>query len=326
MTLKHLKVLTPFVVLSCFALMQAPANAQTWPSKTVTFVVPFAPGNGPDSLARLLASHMTDKLQQTFIVENKPGANGNIGGATVAKAAPDGHTFLLATPGISVQNKYIYKTMPYDFDRDFVPVAMIAKAPLLLLVRPNHPAKTLPELLDYAKKNPNKVSWSTTGVASQGDITLTMLERISGTQMVHIPYSNSPQATMDVMSGQVDASLNYSTISLGPIQDGKLRALAVASKERLPQLPDVPTLMELGFPDFEAVGWYALLAPSKTPPEIVARMNQSTNDYFNSPMGQDHIKKLIMQNATGSVDDLRAWIKKENDRWGPFIREVAKPQ
>jgi len=307
------------------AFLVHPAAAQDWPKRPVTIIVPFGAGSGPDVLNRNIGNEMSTKFRQPFIVENRPGANGNIGAAIAAKAAPDGHTFLSVTPGIAVQNKYVYKTMPFDFERDFVSVILMAKAPMLVLVNPKLPPKTLPELLAYARANPGKLTVSSTGVGSQGHITLELLKKLSGTEMTHVPYNSGGQALTDVISGQVDIAINYVTVTLGPALDGLVRPLAITSTTRLEKLPNVPTLEEVGFPGFESVGWYSLVAPKGTPVEIVNTMNQSINAILKTEVGKKYIDNLAMQTAGGTPDDMRAWIKSENERWGPIMKSAAVP-
>jgi tripartite-type tricarboxylate transporter receptor subunit TctC len=301
------------------------ANAQGWPSRPVSYIVPFAAGSGPDVLARNISNELSSRFRQPFVVENRPGANGNIGAALVAKAAPDGYTFLSVTPGIAVQNKYVYKTMPFDFDRDFVPIVLMAKAPMLVVVNAKLPPRTLPEFLAYAKANPGKLTVSTTGVGSQGHITLELLKRLSGTEMTHVPYNGGGQAITDTIGGQVSATINYVTVTLGPALEGTLRPLAITSRTRLDKLPDVPTLEDAGFPGFESVGWYSIVAPKGTPAEVVSAMNESVNAILKTDVGKKYIDNLAMQIAGGSPEDLSAWIRAENERWGPIMKTAAVP-
>ena len=315
--------------ISTFAalmLIESHAGAQTWPSKPVTYIVPFGAGSGPDVLARNISNELTAKFRQPFIVENRPGANGNIGATIASKAPPDGHTFLSVTPGIAVQNKYVYKTMPFNFERDFVPIVLMAKAPMLVLVNPKLSPRTLPELLAYAKANPGKLTVSSTGVGSQGHITLELLKKLSGTDMTHIPYNSGGQALTDTMSGQVDVAINYVTVTLGPALQGTVRPLAITSKTRLDKLPNVPTLEEAGFPGFESVGWYSLFAPKGTPAEIISAMNHAINAILKTDIGKKYIENLAMQTAGGSPEDLNAWITSENERWGPIMKAAAVPR
>ena len=216
----------------------------SWPSRPITIISPFSAGSGVDLLARHVANALSEQLHQPVIVDDRPGANGNVGAAAAAKADPDGYTLLIETPGIAVQNKFVYKSMPFDADRDFVPIVLIAKAPMLVLVNPKLPVHTLAELLDYSKVHAGKVNVTSTGIGSQPHITLEMLNRLSGAGMVHVPYNNATQQNMDLIGGQVEASINYVTTSLGFVLDGKARALAITSKTRMPRLPDVPTLEE----------------------------------------------------------------------------------
>src|SRR5437764_3373167 len=255
------------------------AFAQTWPSKPVTLVAPFQAGGGVDLLARRIAAELQEKLGQPFIVENRAGANGNIGATSVAKSAPDGNTLLIATPGIGVQNKMVYKTMPFDFDRDFAPIVLIAKAPQLVVVNPKLPIHSMSELIAYAKTNPGKLNFGSTGVGSQGHITLELLKKLTGTQITHVPYRTSAPVNADIIAGQIEGSINYATISVGPVKDGLMRALATTSVKRLRDLPDVPTLEEAGFPGFESTGWYAVVAPKGLPADIAGKINAIVNGY-----------------------------------------------
>jgi tripartite-type tricarboxylate transporter receptor subunit TctC len=187
------------------------------------------------------------------------------------------------------------------------------------------PPRTLPELLAYAKANPGKLTVGSTGVGSQGHITLELLKQLSGTQMTHIPYNGGGQAITDTIGGQVSATINYVTLTLGPALDGTLRPLAITSTTRLEKLPKVPTLEEAGFPGFESVGWYSIVAPKGTPAQIVSTMNQAVNAILETDVGKRYIDNLAMQPAGGSPDNLTAWIKSENERWGPIMKAAAVP-
>jgi tripartite-type tricarboxylate transporter receptor subunit TctC len=215
--------------------------------------------------------------------------------------------------------------MPFNFERDFVPIILMAKAPMLILVNPKLPPRTLPELLAYAKANPGKLTVSSTGVGSQGHITLELLKKLSGTEMTHVPYNSGGQALSDVIAGQVDIAINYVTVTLGPALAGQVRPLAITSTARLDKLPNVPTLEEAGFPGFESVGWYSLVAPRGTPDAIVSAMNQAINAIIKTEVGKKYIDNLAMQPFGGTPDDLLAWIRLENERWGPIMKAAAVP-
>jgi tripartite-type tricarboxylate transporter receptor subunit TctC len=299
------------------------ATAQPWPSRPITVISPFSAGSGVDLLARHVANALSEHVHQPVIVDDRPGANGNVGAAAAAKADPDGYTLLIETPGIAVQNKFVYKSMPFDADHDFVPIVLIAKAPMLVLVNPKLPVHTLAELLDYSKTYPGKVSVSSIGIGSQPHITLEMLNRLSGAGMVHVPYNNATQQNMDLIGGQVEASINYVTTSLGFVIDGKVRALAITSKIRMQRLPDVPTLEESGFPGFESVGWYAVVAPRGTSAEVTAKINAVVNEYIATDAGKQHLDELGMQASGGTPEDVTAWIKLETERWGPIVKAAV---
>ncbi len=299
------------------------ATAQTWPARPITIISPFSAGSGVDLLARHIANALSESVHQAVIVDDRPGANGNVGAAAAARADPDGYTLLIETPGIAVQNKFVYKSMPFDAERDFAPIVLIAKAPMLVLVNPKLPVHTLAELLDYSKAHPGKVSVTSTGIGSQPHITLEMLNRLSGAGMVHVPYNNATQQNMDLIGGQVEASINYVTTSLGFVLDGKARALAITSKTRMQRLPDVPTLEESGFPGFESVGWYAVVAPHGTPADVTAKVNAIVNGYIATDAGRRHLDELGMQASGGTPEDVTAWIKLETERWGPIVKAAV---
>jgi tripartite-type tricarboxylate transporter receptor subunit TctC len=308
------------------ALLLLPAasvSAQNWPSKPVTIVAPFQAGGGVDLLARRLGAELSDKLGQPFVIDNRAGANGNIGAAAVAKAAPDGYTLLVATPGIAVQNKMVYKTMPFDADRDFVPIVLIAKAPLLVLINPKLPINSMSDLIAYAKTHPGKINVGSSGVGSQGHITLELIKKLSGTEMTHVPYRTSAQANTDIISGQIEGGINYVTVATAPVKEGLMRALAITSKIRSSDLPEVPTLEQAGFPGFESTGWYALVAPRGTPASAIDKINGVINAYIKTEKGEQQLHELGMQAAGGTPQDVIAWIKSETERWGPIIKAAG---
>ena len=303
-----------------------PVLSQAWPSRTVTIVSPFAAGSGVDILGRHLANEFQDKLGHPFVVENKVGANGNVGAAAAAKAAPDGNTLLIVTPGIAVQNKYVYKSMPFDFERDFSPIVLVAKAPMMVMVNPKVAAKTLPDLIAYARANPGKINVSSTGTGSQGHVTLDLMKRMAGFDMAHVPYNNTASMNTDIVSGQVEATINYVTTMAGLVKAGDVRALAITSKQRAQDFPDVPTLEEAGFPGLESVGWYGLYSPRGAPPEVAAKIAPLVNAWIASDRGKQALRDLGMQATGGGADALNAWIKVEDARWGAILKAVVVPQ
>lgn len=306
------------------AALVGEAPAVPWPSRTITVISGFGAGSGVDLLARHIAKAMSDELHQPVIVEDRPGANGNIAAASAAKAAPDGYTFLLATPGIEVANKYIYKTLPYSAARDFVPIVLVSKAPMMIMVNPAFSARTLADLIAYAKSHPENVTVSSTGIGSQGHITLEALNKLTGAGFVHVPYNNTGEQNLDLISGRVEAGINYVTTALGLVLEGKIRALAITSKTRMSRLPDVPTFNEAGFPGFESVGWYEVVAPHGVKLNVVGKVNAIVNAYIRTEDGRKALDTLGMQAAGGSPDEAVAWIKSEDERWGPIIKSVLR--
>jgi len=283
-------------------------------------IVPFPAGGNADVLARALAAEFSEKLGQQFLVDNRAGAGGNIGGAAVAKAAPDGYTLMFGTPGPIATNKLMYKNLPYDPEKDLTPVVLVAKSPLIVVAHPSFPAKDLKGLIDYAKANADKVNAGNPGNGTLGHITSELLQQNTGMKMVHVPYRGTPPLTTDLLGGQINVGFDFMTTYIPLVSDGKLRALAVTSAERAVQLPNVMTVQEAGFKGFEATAWYAIVAPTGTPANVVEKVNKIANDYLSSPNGKAQLETFAMQAAGGTPDDLRAYIKSEIEKWAPIIR------
>jgi tripartite-type tricarboxylate transporter receptor subunit TctC len=301
-------------------VLPAVALAQAWPSRPVTFVVPFPAGGNVDVLARAVAAELSEKLGQQFIVDNRAGAGGNIGGAAVAKAAPDGYTLLFGTPGPIATNKLMYKNLPYDPEKDLAPVVLVSKSPLIIVAHPSTPARDLKELIAYAKANPNKINAGNPGNGTLGHITSELLQQHTGIKMTHVPYRGTAPLTTDLLGGQVHVGTDFMPTYVPLVNDGKLRALAVTSSERSPELPNVMTVREAGFPGFEATAWYAIVAPAGTPADIVRKVNAATNDYLKSQKGKAQLVQFSMLAAGGTPDDLKAYIASELNKWGPIIK------
>jgi len=287
------------------------AAAQGWPSHPITMVVPFGAGGSVDIPARRLAAELSQKLGQQVVVENRSGANGNIGAAYVAKAAPDGYTLMFSPPGILATNRFMYKNMPFDSDRAFAPIVLLAKSPMVLAAHPKVPVGNLHELIAYAKANPGKLSVGTPGIGSQAHLTMELLQKSSGTQMNYVPYRGAAGSGADVIAGQIDLSINFTPGMVASLQDGSLRGLAVTTLARSKQLPSIPTVAESGFPGFEAVAYYSVVAPAGTPREIVLTLNKLVNEYIAGDLGKQHLDSADMQAAGGTPEDLQAFIARE---------------
>ena len=296
--------------------------AQTWPAKPVRIVVPFPAGGSTDILARQLAKKFEESLGQGFVVENRAGANGNLGAAAVASAAPDGYTLLFTTTGPLVFNKFIYKSTPFDPSRDFTPVVKAADMPLLVASNPALPVKSLAELVAYAKNNPGQVSYSTGGNGSMGHLTAELLQRRAGIRLTHVPYKGSAPALNDLLAGVVNLSFDLLPTYAQHVQSGKIRALAVTTLDRSALMPDIATLAEQGMMDFEVTGWNALVGPAGLPADVVQRLNSIVNQYLVSEAGREAIRSLGMQPAGGTPQQLVAYMASQSRLWQPIASSV----
>jgi tripartite-type tricarboxylate transporter receptor subunit TctC len=303
--------------------MPALAPAQSWPSRPITMVVPFGAGGSIDIPARRLAAELSQKLGQQVVVENRSGANGNIGGAVVAKAEPDGYTLMFAPPGVLMTNRFMYKNMPFDADRAFAPIILVGKSPMVLAAHPKVPVHDLQELIAYAKANPGALNIGIPGVGAQAHLTMELLQKQAGTKMNYVPYRGAAGSGADLLAGQIDLSVNFTPGMMGALQNGSLRGIAVTTLRRSKQLPDIPTVSESGFPGFESVASYSVVAPAGTPREIIARLNALINAYLASDLGRAQLDTLDMQPAGGTPENLRDFIAGEVAKWGPIIKAAG---
>ena len=299
-----------------------PVSVQTWPSRPVTIILPFAPGGGTDLLARALAQDLGERFGQQFVVDNRAGAGGNVGAAAVAKAAPDGYTILFGTPGPLANNKLMYKNLPFDPEQAFTPIVLIAKSPLIIAAKVSLPVKDIKELAAYAKANPGKLNVGVPGNGTLGHITSVLLQRELGISMTDVPYRGTALVVNDLLGGQVDLAMDFMPSYVPLVREGKVRALAVTTSKRSSDLPDVNTVQDAGFPGFEATAWYALAAPAGTPNEIIDKLNAAANAFLKSPKGQETLANLSMQAVGGSPADLKAFIASELQKWGPVVKEA----
>ena len=296
------------------------SQAQTWPSRPVTMVVPFTAGTTSDVLARTLAEHLGKAIGQPVVIENRGGAGGNIGAGAVAKAQPDGYTILLATTGPAATNRLMYKEMSFDPRRDFEPVVLVGKSPVIVVASRTAPAKTLQELIDHAKANPDKLTAGYPGNGTLGHITGVLLQQRAGIKLGQVQYRGTPPIIADLLGGHIQVAMDSMAAYVPNIVEGKLRALAIAGAERWPGLPEVPTVAEAGLRGFEASVWYALLAPAGTPAEITSKLNAATNAFLKTAAAKDMFQKLGIQEAGGTPDDLKRFIVSETEKWEPIIR------
>jgi tripartite-type tricarboxylate transporter receptor subunit TctC len=291
------------------------SHAQAWPAKQpIKLVVPFPPGGSTDAIGRQLAQELGKLLGQPVIIENKGGANGNIGADFVAKSAPDGYTLLVSGVGSNAINYSLYRTMPFA-DKDFAHVSLLAIGPNVLVANPDFPAKTFPEFIALVKANPGKYAHASSGSGSSGHLAMKMLEAAAGISMVHIPYKGGGPAITDTIAGQVPILFINQDNALPQVQAGKLRALAVASPERNPAYPNVPTIAESGYGGFSAVSWFGLSAPAGTPAEIIQKLNEATTKAMNTPEFKQRLQAQGFVVVAESASQFSAFVQNEIVKW-----------
>jgi tripartite-type tricarboxylate transporter receptor subunit TctC len=301
------------------------AAAQTYPSKPVTIVVSLAAGSGMDTLVRLYAEKLQEALGKPFVVENKPGAALMLAAAAVASAPPDGHTLLVSTSSAMAINPVLYKKINYDHVKDFAPVSFYVKSPFILVVNPELPAKSVPELIKLAKERTDPLSYSSPGAGVAQHLSIEYMKQRFGVNMTHVPYRSTPQSIADIVAGHVQLGFAEAGASLPLIRDGRLRALAVSSSARLPTLPDVPPFAEAAnVPDFEAVSWHMLFAPAATPKEIVQKLHEEMKKIMAAPQMRERASAIgLLPLDTPSLADTQAYLGSERDKWGSLVKKLG---
>jgi len=292
-----------------------------FPSKALTIVVPFSAGGTTDILARVVGQTMSKDLNQPVIVDNRAGAGGNIGAQMVARAAPDGYTLLMGTVGTHAINQSLYKKMPFDPIKDFAPITRVALVPNLLVANPGQPYKNVKELIAYAKANPGKVTFASSGSGTSIHLSGEMFSQMAGVEMQHIPYKGSAPALTDLLGGQTAIMFDNMPSVIGHVKAGKLRPLAVTTPQRSPALPDVPTIAEAGVPGYSATSWFGLLAPANTPAPVIAKLNASILKALADP---DVKKKMEEQGAEPhgeKPEQFAEFIRSETAKWGQTVKK-----
>ena len=299
----------------------AEAQATAYPTKPIRLVVPFPPGGATDLIARAVAQKLGEAWGQSVVVDNRPGAGGNIGTELVAKAAPDGYTLEMGTVGTHAINASLYAKIPFDHVKDFAPVILVAGVPNVLEVNPSVPVNSVQELIAYAKANPGKLNFASSGAGTSIHLSGELFKVMAGVQMTHVPYKGSSPALQDLLGGQVQLMFDNLPPSLPQIKAGKLRALAVTSATRAPALPDVPTIAESGLPGFEASSWFGILAPAGTPPAIIAKINAEVAKWLASAEGKEKLASIGANAAGGSPEDFARHIQAETAKWAKVVKE-----
>lgn len=312
-----------WAALCASASVCAPSVAfvQSYPNKPVRIIVPYAPGGPNDIVARLLAEKLTLVNNQTFIVENRPGAGSNIGAEFVARATPDGYTLLVAATSHSINMTLFPKqNLKYDLLHDFAPVSLLMTGPLVLVTNPGVAATNLKEFVALAKSKPGKLTFGSSGNGASTHLAGEMLNMATGIQTLHVPYKGSGPALTDLMGGQIDFMVDTMISAMPFVTANKIHALAVTGKTRSPALPNVPTVAEQGYPGFEAVAWIGLLAPAKTPPEIVAKLNAQVKTILDTPEVRGRLSLQGFNAEWQKPEVFGAYMKNEVQRWGAIVR------
>ncbi|HKQ31194.1 MAG TPA: tripartite tricarboxylate transporter substrate binding protein, partial [Burkholderiales bacterium] len=315
-----MKKLLQALLLGLCTVVAGAAWSQGYPNKPVKIVVPFPPGGATDTMGRNLANELTKSTGQSFIVENKGGANGIIGTDFVAKAAPDGYTLLLSGVGTNAINHSLYKDVTYDSLKDFVNITLIATGPNVLVVHPSFEAKTLQDLIKMAKAQPGKLSYGSNGNGTSGHLAMEMLKQAAGLDMQHIPYKGGGPAMTDLIGGQIPMLFTNQDTALQNVRAGKIRAVAVASLQRNPAFPDVPTVAESGVPGFSAVSWFGLSAPAGTPKDVLAKLQTETLKALKSADFKSKLESVGFVVVGNSPQEFNGFIQTEIDKWGKVVK------
>ena len=292
-----------------------------WPTRAITIVVPFSAGGTTDIVARLAGQALSQELGQPVVIDNRPGAGGNIGAQAVARAAADGYTLVMGTVGTHAINPALYKKMPYDHIKDFAPISRVTAVPNVLIANPSQPYKTVKELIAYGKANPDKLTFASSGSGTSIHLAGELFKSMTGITMQHIPYKGSSPALTDLMAGQTNVMFDNLPSAIQFIKAGKLRAIAVTTIKRAPQFPDLPTIDEAGVPGFDAASWFGLLAPANTPPAVIKRID----DALIKVMATTDLKKKIIDQGGEPIaetpDKFAAFIQTETVKWAKVVKE-----
>ncbi len=291
-----------------------------YPNKPIKMVVPFPAGGTTDILARAVAADLQKALGQPVVVENKAGAGGNIGSDFVAKSPPDGYTLLMGTVGTHAINVALYPKMPYDAVKDYVPISLVAGVPNVLVAAPSFPVNSVKDLIDLAKKSPDKTTFASSGNGTSIHLSGELFKQLAGVQMTHIPYKGSSAALPDVMSGQVNVMFDNAPSVMPQIKGGKLKAIAVTSSVRSPALPNVPTIAEAGLPGYEASSWFGVLAPAGTPKDIVDKLSQTIAKAVQSAEFKERLAAQGAEGVGNTSEQFAAHIKTEIDKWAKVVK------
>ena len=310
-----------FCLLAFVPCLVPLVHAQNYPARPLRLIVPTAPGGGTDFTGRLVAAKLSETMGQQVVVENRGGGGGSVGADNAAKATPDGYTLLLGSIATHAVNPALYKKLPYDHLKDFAPVSLIGTVPNALVVHPSVPVKSMQEFITYAKANPGKINYGSSGVGSPPHLSMELLRSMTGINLVHVPYKGAGPALADLLGGQVQAMCTSLAGLINFVKSGRVRALGVTTAKRNPQLPDVPTIVESGVPGYEVTIWYAVFAPVATPKAIVDKLNAEMVKALNSSEMKERMALQGMDPAPSTPAELTAFVKVETAKWAKAAKD-----
>jgi tripartite-type tricarboxylate transporter receptor subunit TctC len=302
------------------AAFAAPALAQSYPTKPVRIVVPYPPGGPNDIVARTVGQKLSEQLGQPVIVDNKPGASGNIGAESVAKSPPDGYTLLLLTTGHTI-NPSLYPKLGYDLEKDLAPVTQLTAGPMVVVANPSLPAKNIKELISLAKAKPGSLNFGSAGNGSSTHLAPELFSSMAGIKMNHIPYKGSAPALTDLMAGQIQVAFDFMISAMPHVKSGKVKALAVTSTTRSPAAPDLPTVAESGVPGFEVIGWNGLVVPARTPKDVVAKLNAELKKALDQPDAKERFAAQGFSATWTTPEKFGAYIESEHAKWARVVKD-----
>ncbi len=316
-----MRFITHLISGVALCVLAASASAQPYPNKPIRFVVGFAPGGGTDVMARTIGAKLGEALGTQVVVENRPGANGNLAAEQTAKAAPDGYTLMIISISHAI-SRSLYKNLRYDLMKDYAPLSSIATVPNAIVVGPSRPVSSLKELIAQAKAQPGRITYGTSGAGSPEHMAAVMLSLMAGIEMVHVPYKGGALSALDVVAGHVDVGFNTMPVALPHIKSGKMKALAVTDAKRAGVLPEVPTVAESGFPQYSISTWYGIVVPTGTPPEIVSRLNGEIAKILTLPDVRERLAGLGAEPLGGSPDQFGALMQSEVTKFAQVVKDA----
>jgi tripartite-type tricarboxylate transporter receptor subunit TctC len=324
-TIRAFTFMRPALVLLSFLIAPAVAQAQGFPTKPIQVIVPFAGGSASDVITRIMLERASQNIGQRFVVDNRPGAGGNIGTLAVAKADPDGYTLVMSTSGPLAANKILYRDLGYDPQKDLEPISLFAILPNIIVTSTKLPVKSVADLIAHAKQHPMQLNYGSVGVGSSQHLSGAYFEQLTGVQLVHVPYRNISQYTTDLLAGTVPLGFQWLPNVSGPLASGGARALAVTSAQRMPALPDVPTAAEAGIKGYESSGWLALFAPRGTPQPIIARLHKEVAAAMQDPDVRRRFVELGAEPTASTPQELAKFVASELDKWRDVIVRANIP-